>query len=211
MLPSRCPSTPPSTLGYRRMSPSIRHRLYKQPIDCIFTLRCPSNRRQSECRPFPGGSLPRESNPTLRVVRILDFLASRPDESFGLSEMARILQMNKATCLTILGGLVETGYLLQDPESKSYSLGPSSIALGHAAAARLPALDPALGVMHDLRDELGLECVAMVKAANHLVLLGPQGPRGLLTPITGRPGFRAPFVPPMGATLMAFAPPSELE
>ena len=155
--------------------------------------------------------MPRESNPTLRVVRILDFLASRPDESFGLSEMARILQMNKATCLTILGGLVETGYLLQDPESKSYSLGPSSIALGHAAAARLPALDPALGVMHDLRDELGLECVAMVKAANHLVLLGPQGPRGLLTPITGRPGFRAPFVPPMGATLMAFAPPSELE
>jgi DNA-binding IclR family transcriptional regulator len=155
--------------------------------------------------------LPRESNPTLRVVRILDFLASRPQESFGLSEVARILQMNKATCLTILGGLVDTGYLLLDPESKSYSLGPSSIALGHAAASTLPALDPAIEIMHDLRDELGLECVAMVRAANHLVLLGPQGPRGLLTPITGRPGFRAPFVPPMGATLMAFAPPSELE
>ncbi len=155
--------------------------------------------------------MPRESNPTLRVVRILDFLTSRPEESFGLSELARILKMNKATCITVLGGLVESGYLLQDPETKTYCLGPSSIALGHAAAERLPALGPALDVMRDLSDELGLQCVAMVSAANHLVMLGPRGPGGYLTPITGRPGFRAPFVPPMGVTVMAFAPRADVE
>jgi DNA-binding IclR family transcriptional regulator len=155
--------------------------------------------------------MPRDSNPTLRVVAVLDFLAARADESFGLSDLARILQMNKATCHTVLGSLVATGYLLMDPDTKTYRLGPSSVALGSAALAGYPALEPARQAMRRLSDELGVVCMAMVNAANHLVMLGEYGTPGPLRPTLARVGLRTPFVPPLGATLIAWATPPEYE
>ena len=85
--------------------------------------------------------MPRPSNPTARVVAILDFLAARPKRAYGLSELARSLGINKATCLTVLGSLVQAGYLLQDPDRKTYTLGPSSLALGNAASPGSPRWD----------------------------------------------------------------------
>src|SRR5690348_17024184 len=119
--------------------------------------------------------MPRASNPTGRVVAILDFLSARPERAYGLSELARSLGINKATCLTVLGGLVQAGYLLQDPETKSYSLGPSSLALGNAALARFPAVGPARAVTQSLADEFGLVCTVMVRANNNLVVLTEAG------------------------------------
>src|SRR5207244_378633 len=44
-------------------------------------------------RPAPGAD---------RVVRVLDFLAAHPDEPFTLSELARRLELNKATAHALL-------------------------------------------------------------------------------------------------------------
>ncbi|PRC44849.1 ArsR family transcriptional regulator, partial [Mycobacterium sp. ITM-2017-0098] len=49
--------------------------------------------------PAPSG---RASPPTDRVVGILDFLAGRPDERFGVSELARRVGLSKPTCLGIV-------------------------------------------------------------------------------------------------------------
>jgi DNA-binding IclR family transcriptional regulator len=155
--------------------------------------------------------MPRPSNPTARVVGILDFLAARPERSYGLSELARSLGINKATCLTVLAGLVSSGYLLQDPEAKTYSLGPSSLALGNAALARFPAVAPARAVMQDLADEFGVVCTVMVRANNNLVVLAEAGTPGPLRVTLSRVGLRTPFIPPLGATFIAWATPVEFE
>ena len=44
----------------------------------------------------------RASPPTARVVAVLDFLAGHPQEQFGLSELARRLDLSKPTCLGIV-------------------------------------------------------------------------------------------------------------
>ena len=67
------------------------------------------------------------------MVRVLDFLAGRPEERFGVSELARRLELSKPTCLGIVTSLADAGYLVRDPGDKTYRLGPSLITLGHRA------------------------------------------------------------------------------
>ena len=71
-----------------------------------------------------------------RTVALLDFLAAHPDERFGLSDLARRLDINKATAHALTAALTNAGYLLRHPVDKRYSLGPALIAIGNAAASR---------------------------------------------------------------------------
>ena len=64
---------------------------------------------------------------------MLDFLAGRPEDRFGVSELARRLGLSKPTCLGIVTSLTNAGYLVRDPGDKTYRLGPSLITLGHKA------------------------------------------------------------------------------
>ncbi len=87
---------------------------------------------------------------------------------------------------------MQAGYLLQDPDSKTYTLGPSSLALGNAALARFPAVGPARAVMQSLADDLGVVCTVMVRANNNLVVLTEAGQPGPLRAVTTT----APACPP---------------
>src|SRR5690625_7321263 len=63
----------------------------------------------------------RASPPTARVLAVLEFLAAHPGEQFGLSELARRLQVSKPTCLGIVTTLTRTGYLVRDADAKTRS------------------------------------------------------------------------------------------
>ena len=76
------------------------------------------------------------SQPTARALAILDLLMANPDQAFGLTEMTRRLNLNKATCHAILTTMSTYGFLVQHPKTKAYRLGPSIIAAGNAAFAR---------------------------------------------------------------------------
>jgi len=146
-------------------------------------------------RPAPGAD---------RVVRVLDFLAAHPDERFTLSELARRLDLNKATAHALLVTLTDSGYLLRHPTEMSYGLGPALIGLGSAAQGRFPAVDFARDVMRSLSDELGLEVLASAAVDWEIVILaraGPFLPFGASVPL----GQRLPIVPPLGSVFVAWA------
>ncbi len=143
-------------------------------------------------------------------MRILEHLAARPRETIGLTELALALHLNKATCLTILRTLAAKGYVLQDPSTKSYSLGPSGVALGNAAMIRFPAAEHAQVAMQTLSDELDLSCGALGLAAKQLVLIDRHGSSDPLN-FTDRLGQRSPFAPPLGVTFIAWQEPREFE
>lgn len=144
-------------------------------------------------------------------MALLEFLAARPSESFSLSELARRLEVNKATTHAIASALAASGYLLRHPVDKTYSLGPALIAIGNAAGERqFEIVDHARPEMDRLSSDLGLDCVASAAMGDHIVLLARSGetePLSLSVPV----GQRLPLVPPLGTVFVAWESSSAID
>src|SRR4051812_2013680 len=119
----------------------------------------------------------RASPPTERVVRILDFLAGRPEERFGLSDLARRLGLSKPTCLGIVTSLTDAGYLVRDAGDKTYRLGPSLITLGHKAQESMRASPAARGELRRLSARFGGTAGLSGGIGDRITPLGPGAPR----------------------------------
>ena len=104
----------------------------------------------------------------------------------------------------MLASLVQAGWLLRDPTSKAYSLGPALLRLGSAAASRFPALEVARPAMAELAAETGGHVIAFQVDVDHVTVVHQV--RNLRVPATPmRLGMELPTRPPYGAALIAFA------
>jgi DNA-binding IclR family transcriptional regulator len=140
-----------------------------------------------------------------RVVSVVDFLASHPGRSFGLSELARALGLSKATAHALCTTLTESGWLLRHPADKSYTLGPGLIAAGHTAGARqLDLVDHARPAMEELASALSVQVVASSTVGDEMVLLATAGRPGPMW-LTFTIGQRVPLAPPLGTVFLAWA------
>lgn len=139
-----------------------------------------------------------------RTVAVLNHLATHPTRQFTLSELARELDLNKATAHGMLATLADAGYVTRDPAAKTYGLGAALIALGNAALASTPAARLAQPHMTTLSREFDLECVASAAIADEIVILARAGtPRPL--GINVEPGQRLPLAPPLGTVFVAWS------
>jgi DNA-binding IclR family transcriptional regulator len=144
----------------------------------------------------------RRSPPTQRVVTLLDYFAAHPDERFGLSELARAVEMSKPTCLGIVTTLVESAYLTCDGRTRTYGLGPALVRVGRCAQDAFSAADVAQRHLAELSDRYHTSCTASAVVAGHISILAS-------TDIAGREPFvavgqRYPFAPPMGLMHVAW-------
>ena len=146
-----------------------------------------------------------------RTVALLNFLASRPGESFSLSELSRRVGIAKPTAHAMLAALTDAGYLLRHPAEKTYTLGPALVAVGAAAAAReVDLVAYARDEMTRLADELHVEVVASAAVGDEIVILARAGepePFGVRLDV----GHRLPLVPPLGTVFVAWSPPEEID
>lgn len=145
-----------------------------------------------------------------RVALLLSFLGRHPDQRFTMSTLARELDMNKATTHTLLQTLTKHGLLLRHPDEKAYRLGPALVGLGESAALdEHEAADFAHAEMRRLSEELGLMCWVGAAVGEEIVILARVSPDSRLR---GHPriGQRFPFVAPVGAVFVAWAPLSEV-
>lgn len=150
------------------------------------------------------------SKPTARALSILDLLMANPNQSFGLTEMTRKLNLNKATCHAILSTMSTYGFLIQDSKSKCYRLGPSIVAAGHAAFSQFPVLEYARPELEKLTHELGMGCSAVGRTNSHLVLLAHyKAPAPIESPF--QMGLRLPNIAPLGTCFIAWSPAKELQ
>lgn len=138
----------------------------------------------------------RRSPPTQRVVALLEHIVSRPGQRFGLSELSRAVGISKPTCLGIVASLTETGWLVCDPETRGYSVGPALVAAGRLARMGLPAADVAERHLADLATRFDATCTASAVLGDEIVVLA--GVRGDGRPDVVLPGSRYPFAPPVG-------------
>jgi DNA-binding IclR family transcriptional regulator len=150
-----------------------------------------------------GGPVQRQSPPTERVVRLLDLLATRPRQGFALSDLARDLDMSKATCLGIVGALSRAGYLVRHEDTKTYTLGPTLVGLGRAATDAVPSLGEARPELHRLSEDLGFAASLATLVGEDIVIVDRTGPYGELDRMI-RVGQRYPYAPPSGLVLAAW-------
>lgn len=138
----------------------------------------------------------RGSPPTDRVVRVLDFLADRPQERFGVSELARRVGLTKPTCLGILAALSDAGYLVRDAADKTYRLGPSLITLGHRAQESMRVSPAAREHLRRLCTRFDATAALSAVIGDRITLLD------LVAPAGANPGVQVgqsyPFAPPVG-------------
>jgi DNA-binding IclR family transcriptional regulator len=138
-----------------------------------------------------------------RAVGILNFLAAHPTDRFTLSDLASRLGVNLASMHALLNVLADAGYVSRHPRLRTFTLGPSVVALGTAALECHPVIDLARDAARDLAAQTGLEVAVTAPAGDHIVFLaraGEPSPRG----ISALVGQRVPLVPPLGSVFVAW-------
>ncbi len=150
----------------------------------------------------------RRSPPARRVLRVLDFLVRHPGDRFGLSELARRLDISKPTCLGILTELTDAGYLLRGADA-AYGLGPALIVAGRAAGDGLAMGAVARRHLDALAAEYGTTCTASAVVGDKVVVLESAGP----VPDGGAAatGTTYPFAPPVGLMYVLWQPDEAIE
>ncbi|MEV6560570.1 helix-turn-helix domain-containing protein [Nocardia sp. NPDC051756] len=134
----------------------------------------------------------RRSAPTVRVVQVMDFLVEQRGKRYGLSELARALDLAKPTCLGILTELTAGGYLVRDADTLTYGLGPALIAAGRVAQDSFAISALARAELEKLTARYRTTCTASAVVGEQIMVLESTGP-GLV-----KVGAAYHFAPPVG-------------
>jgi DNA-binding IclR family transcriptional regulator len=156
-------------------------------------------------RKLPGAIVARPALSASRGIDIIDFLASFPESAFTMSEIARAISVNVASCHSILNELTDRGYLTRHATLKTYSLGPALVAVGNAALRNQSLIAHAQVAAEALSRERGGIQVALTRAIGDEVLGIFVVPTPDRFGTGGLPGFRLPMMPPIGAPFLAWA------
>lgn len=136
------------------------------------------------------------------------FSQSRPE--LGLSELARIATLDKATVHRMLGTLAKHGFVEQDVHSKLYRLGAAPLRYARIRESSFPTaalIDP---ILQQLAEETGETCHASLIAGGGLATVGVvPGKRALH--VTLDAGERLPYhATASGIVCLAFLPERQL-
>ncbi len=142
-----------------------------------------------------------------RVVAVLNFFAEHPGQSFSFTDIVKALDMGRATCHSLLAGLVEAQYLYRNID-KSYVIGPALAAIGRIANDQFSPMLATGPELRALSDRFRAVCSAVYNEDDYAVIHSRAGsgrqaawsvPQGLRLPL------RAPFAGAFFATASADA------
>jgi DNA-binding IclR family transcriptional regulator len=136
-------------------------------------------------------------------------LASSP-QALTLTEIAKSLHLNVATCQVILNSLAEDGFVVRSPKSLAYVLGPGIVRLGQAARSRLPVSGVVEQEIEALHARTGLGCTVLAEVQDQMVAISQAG-RPEDFPVASVFLGPFPFTAPFGATIIAFRDADEIE
>lgn len=141
---------------------------------------------------------------------MLETLASDPRRPYTLADLRRTLGYSQGTMHALLSTMERAGYVRRDTSDRTYTLGPAMLPIGDAARRAYPIVDRALGLMHQLSDELDTECHAGMRLSGEILVVartGPAQPLGVGVQV----GERYPLIPPLGALHVAWDSPEGIE
>jgi len=151
----------------------------------------------------------KRSNPTERVVRLLETLQAHAGAGLRFADLTRAADLSQATGHAILVTLEEASYVVRDEETRAFTLGPALVALGAAASESFPAVRAASAALDELAARTGVPVSAARVVDGAITVLDVVGPGNDDLPI--RPGTRVPLAPPFGAIHVAWERPAVID
>lgn len=148
--------------------------------------------------------MPETSNPTDRVIRVLNFLAAHPTENFSLAEIARHVGLSNGSAHRVLTTLAKAQFLSRNDKRRTYSLGMATIAIGHAAVEKHRGVDIARREISRLALELNVQCSANAVVDGEMLVLVKEGTAQSHLGLTSV-GERRPLIPPLGICHLAWS------
>ncbi len=150
------------------------------------------------------------SNPTSRVLDVLNFLAAHPTESFSLAEIARHLGLSNGSAHRILTTMTDAHFLSRHPKHKTFTLGMATVAIGEAALGKHRGLEIARREIARLALELNVQCTITALVEEDVLLLAKEG-RPHNHDGLHRVGERMPIIPPIGISLVAWSSEKDIK
>lgn len=142
---------------------------------------------------------------------ILDaFLAGGPSLSFG--SLGRATGLPPGTLRRLLVGMIETGLLRQDPQTRNYELGPKILRLSHSVLNNLDYRKIAQPLMQRLVDEVQEAAYLAIRVDEYVLYVEVCQVRGRTMGLTAEVGTMYPlYGTGTGKVLLAHAPASVRE
>lgn len=145
----------------------------------------------------------------LRGLALLTCLA-RERRELGLSELAGLSGLDKATTHRLARTLVSAGYLTQHPTTRSYSLGLHVLDLGFSFLASLDVRQLALPYMRSLTERLGATVSLSILVDREVLYIERLSAHPVQVAVDVRIGSRLPVhCTSMGKALLAALPKTE--
>jgi hypothetical protein len=127
-----------------------------------------------------------------------------------VTELARRLDITKATCLGIVGALTQAGYVVRDANDRTYGIGSVLLSLGRAAQDSFASLEVARPHLRRLTEHFGLSCTASTVIGDDIVVLERTGLPGDMDSAV-KVGQRYPYAPPAGVVFSVWQPDWAIE
>jgi DNA-binding IclR family transcriptional regulator len=112
-----------------------------------------------------------------RATQVLTLFAQSDQDTLGVTEIAEMLDLSKAVVHRILTTLRESRFVDVDPDSRRYSLGPASLALGLSYLERLDVRKLARPEMRRLSEETGETATLSIPTDGHRIYIEQVTPR----------------------------------
>jgi IclR family transcriptional regulator, KDG regulon repressor len=133
-------------------------------------------------------------------------------QALSIAQLADTLNLSRATVLRLCTTLVRYGYLMQDHDSRRYSLGLKLFELGNIVFYSFSLRNVAAPYLSQLQMRLGKTIFLGILENDELLYLDKREDPGNPISFTSKVGTRrAPYWGMLGPILMAYLPESEIE
>ena len=158
------------------------------------------------------GPAQRTNNKSQSLERGLAILSSFHSDRplIGVAELSRELSLSRSTAHRYIATLAQLGYLMQDPDSKRYRLGPKVLDLGFSAINSMDVREISAPYLRQLSDETGYTVNLAILDGTDVVYIErcrTAGPGQREIDLNLHVGARLPaYCTAMGKAILAFMP-----